>query len=80
MKKFKNSRLSTDFRKLQTLALKIHCFCLGVWVGEYLCHVSYRKGDHYFPDVIMALQFYPVAYQFLRGKRESSRIYGYAYG
>ena len=30
MKKFKNSRLSTDFRKLQTLALK---FVLGVFSG-----------------------------------------------
>ena len=37
------------------------------------------KGDHDFPDVIMASPFYPFAYPFFQGKRPSTRIYCYAY-
>lgn len=49
-------------------------------MGRRICLLrSSIKGDHYFPDVIMALQFYLVAYPFLRGKRKSTRIYDYAY-
>ena len=29
---------------------------------------------------MMALPFQPVAYPFFRGKRQSTRIYGYSYG
>ena len=36
--------------------------------------------NHTFPDVIMALLFYPIAYLFLPGKRQSTHIYGYTYG
>ena len=35
--------------------------------------------NHTFPDVIMALLFYPIAYLFLPGKRQSTHIYGYTY-
>ena len=57
----------------------IHHFYLQVWVGNHVCHVV-RKSDHYFPDEIMALPFHPVVYLFLRGNRQSIRIYGCAYG
>ena len=36
--------------------------------------------NHTFPDVIMALLFYPIAYLFLPDKRQSTHIYGYTYG
>ena len=35
--------------------------------------------NHTFPDVIMVLLFYPIAYLFLPGKRQSTHIYGYTY-
>ena len=44
-------------------------------MGRRICLLrSYIKGEHYFPAVIMALQFYLVAYPFLRGYEE---IYPY---
>ena len=45
-------------------------------VGEHVCHAVYTKGDHDFPDVIMASPFCLVTLPFLRGKRQSTRIYG----
>ena len=48
--------------------------------GRRTCLPSLNvKGSRYLPDEIMALPFYPVAYPFLRDKRQSTRIYGYAY-
>ena len=40
MKKFKNSRLSTDFRKLQTLALKEVCPVSGCLLRIFV-HIIY---------------------------------------
>ena len=43
----------------------------------------YFKRDYGFPDEAMASSFYPVAWlawPFLRGKKRSTHIYGYAHG
>ena len=42
--------------------------------------LSCTKGNHDFSEKIMALTFYLVAYPFLRGKRQFTRIYGSAHG
>ena len=40
MKKFKNSRLSTDSRKLQTLALKIWDFIRGFYCNSVELYID----------------------------------------
>ena len=41
---------------------------------------NHIKGNHDFSDLKMASVFYPEAYVFLPGNKQSTRIYGYAYG
>ena len=56
-------------------------FSLRVWVDEHVCHLVIQKVTmHDFPEVIMASTFYRVVYPFLHGKRQFTRINGYAYG
>ena len=51
-----------------------YCFCLRVRVGERVCRVvSYLKGKHDVPDLIVASSFLPAILPFLRGKRQSTR-------
>ena len=53
--------------------LKIHRFCLPVQVGQCL-PCTYRNVSHDFPDMIMTLPFYLVAYPFLWDKRQSTHF------
>ena len=54
-------------------------FCPRVRVDEDFLPRSCIKGDYDFSDLKTASPFYPEAYAFPPGNRQSTRIYSYTY-
>ena len=61
------------------LVFETSLFFLLVDVFE-LCSVQIHIIQNYFPDMKMALPFYPVAKPFLQGKMQGGRSYGNEHG